>query len=151
MTVLKVRFCMTYFNSLVALKLLRGRRHHENNYSQTCLQQTCYIGDTCNNRHFFVELAKSQSNSHRKPLIQRIFLQQTIVLGDTTFQHPKKSSSQIYLFTVNTTYFCWKIEINCYSIFKCFYLTHVSEAKFLLLSICKKCNQQLFPGQTTQL
>ena len=52
------------------------------------------------------------------------------VIADTIFWHRVKSSGQIYVFIADTPCFYGKIKINCYSIFKCFYLRTISVFTF---------------------
>ena len=56
---------------------------------------------------------------------KNLFIADTFIV-DTIFWHRVKSSSQIYVFIADTPYFYGKIKINCYSIFKCLYLTTFS-------------------------
>ena len=46
--------------------------------------------------------------------------------GDTFLASRKKFKPNLPLCSGHAIFFCWKIKINCYSIFKCFYLTHFS-------------------------
>ena len=83
-------------------------------YSRHAIQLT-----PCNSRHLLVKLVESRSNFHRKTPIQRAGLQRTVTIADTIFEHCVKNSSQIYLFITDNPFFCEKVKINCYSIFKC--------------------------------
>ena len=76
--------------------------------------------------HFFVETAESWSNSHRKTPIHWTLLQWTPFFA---------TKRNLPLYSRHLIFFCGKIEINCYSILKCFDLTHFSTYTFSELPI----------------
>lgn len=70
----------------------------------------------CNNEYFFIKSAESRS----------------IVTVSTICWNHVESTSQINLFIGDTLYF---FVANCYSIFKCFNLTHFSTFVFIYIQL----------------
>ena len=85
------------------------------------LQSNLSIADMLYSGHLFRGTGGIRVKlSYKNPYIADTFI------VDTIFWHRVKSSSQIYVFIADTPYFYGKIKINCYSTFKCLYLTTFS-------------------------
>ena len=84
----------------------------------------------------------------------RKLLKWRIIIADTIFWDLVKYSSQVYLVIAGTDIFCGKMKLNCYLIFKCFYLTHISaftfsEMYFYHLSLAALSKQAKFAKFTS--
>ena len=69
-----------------------------------------------------MEPVESRSNSHRKTSILRTRLEWTIAMADSFLASREKFKPNLPRYSGHPIFFCEKIKVDSYSIFKSFYL-----------------------------